>query len=156
MKFNSAAHVPTTKIPKNSYVVEIQSMRGDADGYTKFNVGPFKKGKEEANLQSLLETLKRMKAEFSYDTGFRNVLGFEQWFGEAGSFDDMHEWFPELLEMFGTEAHQQILDLSKNHSSEWHNDPMNGYQTPEQLDEYKVFFYDSKGKKFHVEIDWEE
>lgn len=156
MKLNTAAHVPGKEIPKDSYVVEIQSMQGDADGYTKLKVGPFKKDKEEANLQSLLETLKRMKSEFSYDTGFKNILGFEQWFGEAASFDDMHEWFPELLEKFGTEASQQIIDLSKNHSIEWPNDPTSDYQTPEHLDKYKVFYYDAEGKKFKVEIDWEE
>lgn len=154
MKFNITKPIPTKETPKDSYVVQIKVMQGDADGYRKFTLPPFKKGSEEASLQNLLETLKRMESEFSYETGYKEILGFQQWFGEIRTIDDLPKWFPELLEKFGTETSEEIVTLSQRHRGEWKPDPVYGYNSPEQLDEYKVLYYDETGNKFAVEIDW--
>lgn len=156
MKLNITKPIPVKDTPKDSYVVQIKVMQGDADGYRKFTLRPFKKDKDEASLQNLLETLKRMESEFSYETGYKEILGFQQWFGEINSIDDLPKWFPELLEKFGPEVSEGIVALSQRHRGEWKPDPVYGYNSPERLEKYKVVYYDETGAKFKVQIDWEE
>lgn len=146
--------IPKTS-PKDQCIVEITTMQGDADGYRHFTVGPFSKGEEEASLLSLLETLNRMTTQFSYDTGYEFVLGFEQWFGECNNIGELEEYFPNLLAKYGEEAHQVIYDLCSGFTEEWHKDPRGNGNHPEQLDKFRVVYYDNSGSKFNVEIDWE-
>lgn len=156
MKFNITESIPAKETPKDSYVIQIKVMQGDADGYRTFTMPPFTKDKDEISLQSLLETLKRMESEFSYETGYKEILGFQQWFGEVTSFEDLPKWFPELIEKFGLEVSEEFVTLSQHHRSEWKPDPVYGYNSPERLYEYKVVYYDETGNKFAVKIDWEE
>lgn len=55
MQFIVQGLIPVEESPKDSYIFEIQSMQGDADGYREFSVGPFKKNQDEAPLQSILK-----------------------------------------------------------------------------------------------------
>jgi hypothetical protein len=159
MKLSTITRVVVAPVPRDSYVVEVQSMQGAGDGYTDFTVGPFRRGEHEANLQNLLETLKRMEERFPNglraDT-YRNILGFEQWFGSVEDMEGLEEHHPELLAKFGAEAHQKIINLSKDHYSEWHNDATCGYQSAEKLTKYEVFYHDPTGAKFSVKVDWED
>lgn len=155
--------VPVAETPKDSYVVEIQSMQGDADGYREFSVGPFKKGQDEAPLQSILETLKRMETGLSRDargnSTYNNVLGHLQWFGtELVTIEFLQEYYPEVLNTYGAEVHQELIDLTENenHYAEWHGDAMTDYQHDEKLTKYGVIYYDEAGTKHTVKIDWEE
>jgi hypothetical protein len=150
---------PIEETPKDSYVVEIQSMQGDGDGYRDFTVGPFKRGQDEAPLQSLLETLKRMEEKFPNGrTGngtYRDVLGFQQWFGtELTSIESLQEYYPDLLNKHGVEAHQQLIGLTENHFSEWHGDAMTDYQRDEKLTKCGVVYYDEAGTKHDVQVFW--
>lgn len=152
MKLNILDPIPVAEVPKNSYVVEIKAMQGDADGYRHFSVGPFVKGEQEAALQSLLETLKRMETGYSYDTGYKEVLGFEQWFGEVDSVEDLHKWFPELLALHDEAVHKEIIEHSEEHGIEWNDDKFS--DGPERLDKFNVVYYDETGTKRKVEVVW--
>lgn len=152
--------VPVAETPKDSYVVEIVSMQGDADGYREFSVGPFKKGQDEAPLQSLLETLQRMEAGLPRDargnSTYNNVLGHLQWFGtELVTIEFLQEYYPEVLNTYGPEVHQELIDLSENHYVEWHGDAMTDYQHDEKLTKYGVMYYDEAGTKHSVKIIWD-
>lgn len=145
--------VPVDEAPTDSYVVVIESMQGDADGYRKFTVGPFKKNQDEAPLQSLLETLKRMM-----DIGGRkydDVLGFQQWFGEVTSIEDLQKYYPNVLNKYGVEVNQELIALTENHFSEWHGDAIADYQYLEKLTGYWVFYYDEAAVKHTVQIHWD-
>jgi hypothetical protein len=156
------APVPVKETPKDSFVVEIESMQGDADGYREFSVGPFKKDQDEAPLQSLLETLKRMETGLSNgmrgNRTYNNVLGHLQWFGtELVTIEFLQEYYPEVLNTYGAEAHQELIKLTENenHYAEWHGDAMTGYQHDEKLTKYEVMYYDEAGIKHAVQINWE-
>lgn len=152
--------VPVADTPKDSYFVEIQSMQGDGDGYREFSVGPFKKGQDEAPLQSVLETLKRMETGLSNgmrgNRTYNNVLGHLQWFGtEIVTIEFLQEYYPEVLDTHGAEVHQKLIDLSANHYVEWHGDAMTDYQHDEKLTKYEVMYYDEAGTKHAVKIIWD-
>lgn len=159
MKFIITDPIPVAEPPKDSYVVEVQSMQGDADGYHDFTVGPFKKGQDEAPLQSLLETLERMDAAFSPggrrpDT-YNDVLGHLQWFGtEIVTIDSLRQHYPNLLNKHGEEVHQELIDLTQNenHYAEWRGDAMTDYTRDERLTKYGVVYYNEAGVKFKVEV----
>jgi hypothetical protein len=157
MKLIITDPVPVKDMPKDSYIVEIQSMQGDGDGYRDFTVGPFVKDRDEASLQSLLETLERMKTGFPpgviRNGAYRDVLGFLQWFGtEEITIESLREYYPDLLSKYGEKAHQEIIDLTENHYSEWHGDALTDYTRDEKLTKYGVVYYDKTGTKYNVEI----
>lgn len=156
MQFIVKSAIPETEVPKDSYVVEIQSMQGDADGYREFTVGPFKKGQDEAPLQSVLETLQRMKARgMRGNSTYNDVLGHLQWFGtETVTIEFLQEYYPEVLSTYGVEAHQELIDMTENYYTEWHGDAMTDYQQDEKLTKYGVVYYDEAGTKHVVEIVW--
>ena len=156
MKLLVTVPANVTLTPKDSYTVEIQSMQGDADGYTNFKLGPFKRGENDLNLQSLLETLNRMEKHRS-KRDYEDVLGFQQWFGEVGSLESLQEYYPELLSKYGEETHLALIQLSKgmHYEEEWPRDAMSGYELPERLTKYEVFYFSPEGTKYIVEIDWE-
>ena len=138
----------------DSFMVEIQTVMGDADGYRDFTVGPFKRGGQESSLQSVLETLRRMENKVprgDYD----DVLGYMEWFCAVRSIDDLRKYEPALIARDGEEIHQEIMDLSTEHYEEWHMDPIVDGAYPEKLSEYKVFYYDERGIKHVVQIDFE-
>lgn len=155
------APIPPEEVPQDSYIVEIQSMQGDADGYREFTVGPFKKGQDEAPLQSLLETLKRMETGLSRDargnSTYNNVLGHIQWFGtEIVTIEFLQEYYPEVLNAYGAEAHEELIKLTENenHYAEWHGDAMTDYQHVEKLTKYEVMYYNEAGIKHSVQVNW--
>ena len=151
--------IPAPETPTDSYVVEIQSMQGDADGYREFTVGPFKKGQDEVPLQSLLETLQRMKARFPNgmrgDSTYNDVLGHLQWFGtETVTIEFLQEYYPEVLSTYGVEAHQELINVAENHYTEWQGDALTDYKKDEKLTKYGVVYYDEAGTKRNVEVVW--
>lgn len=143
---------------KDSYIVEIQSMLGDGDVYRDFTVGPFKKSKDDDSLHSLLETLERMDEKFPRGMGgtdnYDDVLGYYEWFCEVRTLEAMNKYGPELIARDGADIHQEIMDLSKDHSSEWNMDSIVDCIRPEQLAQFNVFYYDEAGVKYAVQIDW--
>lgn len=152
MQINIGDPVPAVAI--DGYMVEIQTVMGDADGYRDFSVGPFKRDGQEASLQSALGTLRRMKNKVprgDYD----DVLGYMEWFCAVRSIEEMRKYEPALLSRDGEKVHQEILDLSTEHYEEWHSDPFLDGITPQRLVEYKVFYYDEGGIKHFVQIDFE-
>lgn len=149
--------VPAVELPSESYVVEIETMIGDGDGYPTSTLGPFKKNQDEASLQSLLETLKRMKEEHPYgmcgSDRYDMVFGFEQWFpGDDGNdYELLERYSPKLIAKYGKEALMEVIELSKDHYGEWKDDITTDGYSPEQLLGYKVFYYDKNGVKYNVE-----
>lgn len=142
--------IPDT--PKDSYMVQITSMRGDGDQYLDFSVGPFKHGADEANLQSLLETLARAAERypdgmFGGDT-FSDVLGFNQWFGRFNRLDKLDKQNP-ALKQYSEEEHQTIINLSEGYRDEW---PSDDYGHPFAIEDYIVVYFDETGAKFGVDF----
>jgi hypothetical protein len=150
--------VPTVAI--DSYMVEIQTMMGDGDGYRVLTVGPFKRGQQEDSLQSLLETLKRMDEKFPRGMGgtdnYDDVLGYYEWFCAVRSIESLKKYGAELIARDGETVHQEILALSGDHYEEWNMDAIVDGMRPEKLDEYKVFYYDAVGTKHTVQISLED
>jgi hypothetical protein len=145
--------VPVEETPTDSYVVVIESMQGDADGYRKFTVGPFLKNKDEAPLQSLLETLKRMMDIHGRD--YNEVLGFQQWFGEFTSIEDLQNYYPNVISKYGVDVNKELIAMTENHFSEWHGDATANYQYLEKITGYWVFYYDEKAVKHTVQVHWD-
>lgn len=156
MKISITNPVVVELNPVSSYVVEVESMMGDGDGYSKFNVGIFKE--DEMNfLECLLETLNRMSVAFPHGMSgsddYEKVLGFPQWFGEGFDLDEMKRYYLKNLALHGVEANQNILDNYKaDYSDCWNMDATSDYQSPESFVGYKVFFYDENGIKYDVEV----
>lgn len=150
--------VPTVAI--DSYMVEIQTMMGDGDGYRVLTVGPFKRGQQEDSLQSLLETLKRMDEKFPRGMGgqdnYDDVLGYYEWFCAVRSIEELNKYGADLIARDGETVHQEILALSGDHYEEWNMDAIVDGMRPEKLDEYKVFYYDAVGTKHTVQISLED
>jgi hypothetical protein len=149
-------------VASDSYMVEVRAMGGDADYYRDFAIGPFKRGEHEENLQSLLETLDRMKEKFgnsgmSWYENYNDVLGYYEWFHGIHTLEVLIERHGDaLVARDGEEIHQKIMDLSKGHSSRWHGDAMVDCESPEQLDKFIVFYYDEAGFKHEVRVDRED
>lgn len=152
MKLEVTTLVPPMPVDADSYSVEIETMRGDADGYETITVGPFYRGKHEENLQSLLETLDRMGKRFPNGMGgrdnYKDVLGYEQWFGEIWNMEIAERDYTELLDKHGREVHEKLIELAEPvvEDMSW---PFDEIQA-NQLDEYHVYYYNADGKKFNV------
>lgn len=142
---------PVPAVAFDSYMVEIQTVMGDADGYRDFTVGPFKRGEQEASLQNLLETLRRMDEASRSD--YDDVLGFSEWFCVVRSIEEMRKYASALIARDGEKVHQEIMDLSTAHYEEWHMDPISGGTIPQGLSDYSVFYYDNAGVKHTVAIE---
>lgn len=142
-------------------MVEVRAMGGDANYYRDFTVGPFKRGEQEANLQSLLETLNRMKEKFkdsgmSWYENYDDVLGYYEWFHGIHTLESLiGKHGNALVARDGAEIHQKIMNLSKDHSSRWHGDGMVDYESPEQLVAFEVVYYDVVSAKYTVRVDRE-
>lgn len=149
-----AINDPVPAVANDGYMVEIQTVMGDADGYRDFTVGPFKRGGQENSLQSVLETLRRMENKVP-SGDYDDVLGYQEWFCAVRSIDDLRKYEPALIARDGEKVHQDIMDLSTEHYEEWHSDPFLDGVAPQMLVEYKVFYYDERGVKSFVQIDFE-
>lgn len=157
---------PVTVTPPDTYTVEVTTYRGDADGYSDFTMGPFKRGENEDSLQCLLETLRRTKERFpngrggSIEYSYENdVLGFVQWFGGSpcSTVEEMQEHYPKHLELFGAEVNLAISALAEDFYYEgWPTEEIYEGSFEESLDTYQVFYYDHNSVKFNVSVDWEE
>lgn len=151
---------PVPAVAIDGYMVEIETMMGDGDGYRALTVGPFKRGEQEASLQSLLETLKRMDEKFprgmSGDGNYDDVLGYYEWFCAVRSIEDMNKYGAELIARDGAAVHQEIMDLSTEHYEEWNMDAIVDGTRPEQLNKFNVFYYDDAGVKHTIQIDPEK
>lgn len=153
--------------PVDCFVVEIHTYQGADDGNSVFSVGPFKKGQDEESLESLVETLERVRYTFRRGSPTRetanhsDVLGFLHWFGpeEYSDMDVLRNEYPALVEKFGVEAHQELARLAYKSDwySPWPEDNLRGLGQNENypyetLNNYDVFYFDADGNKFVVEV----
>lgn len=150
--------MPRPTNPTSSFMVEIQSIMGDEDGYTNWAVGPFAPCQQDS-LQSLLETLNRMKEAFprgmSGNDTYTTILGFQQWFKEVATMDELKKEAWKAYDLHGEEAHQKIFSLLRPEwATQWPDDATAGYESPEQFNKYKVFYYDANGDKYEVTATW--
>jgi hypothetical protein len=140
----------------DSYVVEIQTMLGYGNVYRDFTVGPFKRGEQEASLQSLLETLGRMAEKFPHGMGgidnYDDVLGYYEWFCAIRSIEGLMK-LVDLIARDGAKVHHEIMSLSTEYWVEWHMDAIVDCLRPERLTDYEVFYYDEAGMKHTVQTD---
>lgn len=123
---------------REEFVVEIEVMFGDADGYSKIEVGPFKDPDDTKHLKDLLQTCERLAVAYPHGRGgsatYNHIEGFNRWF--AADWLEEEEW--EALPMI-------IQDLCVD----WPSEPdgmgrQSGYQG------YKLFYYNSTGDKFNA------
>lgn len=156
MRIEVTTPVVEPPVPTESFVVVINTMQGDADGYNAFTVGAFKINKDMENLMHLLQTLKAMSEAYPYgrggDDSYELVPGFLQWFSrEALNMEDIKH-YPSLIALHGEEALVHAFKMSENFHTRWPLDAMSDYEREETLESYKVFYYDSVGRKHNVEI----
>lgn len=122
------------------YVVEIETMYGDADGYGQIVIGGFKPAQDEAHMVDLLDTLDRMGGAYPNGRGggddYNHVEGFERWFSIENIPKDEYEKLPETI---------------KSLSTDWEYSP-DGYGFQASYEGYDIFFYDISGKKFKVDM----
>lgn len=147
-----------------SYVVEITTLRNNESKETTFPVGPFKKGEDEASLESLLATLQRMKKRTRDAGGYHNytgALGFMQWFANNLTIDDIHNYEPLALSFYPEETQQAIIELVGDKGTLWPQDvtePDHTYsyhknmRSHERLKSYNVFYYNKKNVKLNVKV----
>lgn len=136
---------PVESQHKNCFVVEVNVMYGDADGYGKVNVAGFRKDCEvsQAHMEDLIQTLEKMEKAYphgrgGYDT-YDHVEGFLKWFG-GEILDEFEEWYNGLPEW------QQRFYLN-----DWPRDP-SGDGIQSSIEDYKVFYYDENGAKYEVRV----
>lgn len=128
------------KTPINAYVVEIETMYGDADGFGRIAVGGFKKDEEEEYLKDLLETCERMDEAYPRGRGgydnYDHVEGFNKWF----NIDDTTD-----------EEYNAMSQREKELSAYWEYNPQcdGGHAS---FYGYKVFYYDENGVKYEVSV----
>lgn len=120
----------------DSYVVECEAMFGDADGKGFVSVGGFKKDKDESYLEEFLDLCERLKKESRTSESYGHVEGFNKWFDIDFLSDDEYETMPETI---------------KNLSVYWLLDPQVDGR-PASFRNYKVFYYDKTGVKYHVSV----
>ena len=80
------------KIPRdsyNGYILKINTMQGDADGYNSVEVRP---GNNVFILEDILLTCKRMEKKYPCGRGggddYNEVEGFEKWFSEESTLKE--------------------------------------------------------------------
>ena len=137
MKINIGNKVKT---PIDSYVVEVETMYGDADGWGRVIVGDFKIGEEEY-LEDLLKTCERMDEAYPHGRGgwdnYNHVEGFNKWF----SIDDTTD-----------EEYDSMSARMKELASEWEFDPQSD-GSHASFYGYNVFYYDKNGVKHSVSVE---
>lgn len=158
MKFQITTPASAPAVDPDAYVVEVETMRGDGDGFETIKVGPFYRGQHEENLQSLLETLERMNEAFPRGVAvrgsYRDVLGFEQWFGEAWDMATVEEFFPKLLELYGREVQEKLVELAEPVVEDMSWPYEEGRAN--RLTGFHVYYYNADGEKFNVEYSSED
>lgn len=161
MQFSIASPVVP---PLDCFMVEVRTYQGDESGDTVFSVGPFRRDADEASLQSLIETLDRVRDNFRWGNPDRlahheDILGFLHWFDSSdySNMGDLRNDYPELVEMYGVEAHEELARLTDGWYPDWPLDHLRGFGSEgrhalERLGEYEVFYYDADGNKFAVNV----
>jgi hypothetical protein len=133
----------TSNVPdyRDAFVVEVQVMYGDADGYGDFEIGPFAKDKDDALLEDFVTLCKGMDAAYPHgrggDDNYNHVPGFNEWFDSENHLTE-EEW--EALP-------QRQRDLGRD----WPYDPQ-GDGVQASFEKYEVFYYDETGVKFDVKV----
>lgn len=119
--------------PTDSFIIEYKVMFGDADGYKKSALGPFKSNANNINyIEEILRVFK--EAEKSERDEYEEIEGYDIWFG-GEILDGMNEDDPRF-----------------EFADDWPNDPFTDYSVPGRLEEYKIFYFDNNGRKFNVEF----
>lgn len=131
---------------KDSFVVKIKVMHGDADGYSELEVSGFRGNcqKSKLHMEDLIQTLKEMEAEYPHGRGgfdtYDHLEGFPKWFG-GEILDEHRDWYEDL------EDWEQ-----KMYWSDWPLSP-DGYGTQASFESYSVYYYDENGVKYYVEVE---
>lgn len=120
----------------NEFVIEIETMYGDADGEGIIIVGGFKKDDPEIVnvMQDVVETLERMKSENVDD--YHSIEGFNKFF-----FNDH----------LSDEEYESMSMKEKSIAIEWERDPTRLDGEFASLEGYTINYYDKEGRKFRVE-----
>lgn len=152
------------KVPKNSYVIEYETMQGDADGYTQNTVGPFFKGVHEEALESILLAFKGLTEKFPFNGSSREYLKvpeFVGWFYDIDSMENFLLYSPQIAASFNfNEDELAAIEKSINLAMAtelfpmWPYDSLSADGTFEALKKWGVFYYDENGLKHEVEVKW--
>lgn len=172
MKIIGHAISQAVEVPREAYVVEVTTFWGNDDFFKwdTLELGPFKEGEHEANLYSLVETCQRMSDLYSrvlrHESDYSKVLGFEPWFNptEFGlpELEAFMEQNPEITTKYGIDVITDLFNKAEGfaetypYAVRWDSSISAEDDTPPVLKQYKVFYFDSDGKKFEVDITWSE
>ena len=142
---------PTDKY-YDSYMVEITTETFKGRSETKFSLGPFKRVPHQANLESLLKTLELIKTEGDNEN-FYSVLGFAQWFDkEIPNLEKLNNSFRHTAaDYYPEEEHEELFALSHGFVQDWPVEPSDDCYM-QNLDSYKVYYYDYNGVKYNTEV----
>lgn len=157
-------------VPRNAYVVEINTLwqNEDFSRSDSLVLGPFKEGEHEANLYSLVETCQRMSDLYirvlRHENDYLDVLGFAMWFDPTISdlidLEEFMEQNPELVNNYGKDVIIDIFNKAENFAKTYPYAVRYDSSIPAEddtlpaLKEYSVFYFNSDGKKFEVDITW--
>jgi hypothetical protein len=136
----------------DSYMVEVVAETFKGISETRFTLGPFKRVPHQANLESLLQTLERIKIDGDNESYYW-VLGFGQWFDkEITSFEKLDGGYTHsAADFYPREEHEELFALSRGFVQNWPVEPSDdGYM--QKLVSYKVYYYDYNGVKYNTEV----
>lgn len=140
---------------EDGYYVKIKFMYGDADGYTKKKIGPFKVG-EERYLNAFLDMLdKCLKA-------FPNGMGGGDTYEQEGNVQELKLWnidydpwdYDEEFELLYNNTPEEMLNFIERIKFTWPYTP-NDWNEQASIEHYKVEYY-SKGIVYKVNIKCKE
>jgi hypothetical protein len=151
MKFTIHGLKSTKKLP-DSFEVKIKVMFGDADGYSSFKVGGFRRGSDEAALESLITTLERVQGKGYQRAAYPEVEGFYSWFGtslaedEAAYNDEYLSDVPYEAFAYHYALAQELATRTETYP-DWPSDVAAGDGRDALLESFELFYYDLSGVK---------
>lgn len=125
---------------KNHYVVEVTGSYVSSPGEAIVVMGGFVPDEEDAYLEDLVNTCKRLVNTYRYgrdiEDNYYDVEGYEKWFSPSAFTPSERSELPEVVRRI---------------SQEWLADSSGVSGSRATFKSFEVFYYDNEGTKFLVE-----
>lgn len=165
MKFTITENKIENEYPRNSFLVRVRVMHGDADLFQYVNYPGFKRNQDEELLEKFINVLREMESaypngrgggdEYSYS---EKVEHFNAW------FDEEFDGSPESLQYFENYSDASLKLAAEvneffernNNYFDWPRDATDsgwGGHSETSLDTFEVLYVDDHGDLYKVAID---
>lgn len=142
-------------VPLDHFVVHVTVLNGD-NKLQSYVAGTFERNKDKLNLESLLKTLNKMiDTDRSWGkNSYASVTGFLQWFEpNVANFYALSGVFDSADNSLDHNLFLNVLELSRGYAVlYWPYHMFLNVPVDNVLVSYEVFYYNSDGFKFNVEI----